>query len=333
MTIRALSSLFVFTVLVAAAPAASADTVLRIATLAPEGSSWMKLFHQWQKGVETGTQGRVKIKFYSGGVQGDEKDVLRKIKLGQLSGAAITGIGLAAVNLEVRALDLAQNYGELDYLRSQLGPRLSKSFADKGYILLGWGDVGPVHLFSNKPVTSLEGMKSLKLWLWSDDPISKKLFDKLDLHGVPMGVPDVLPGLSTGSIDAFFGAPLSTLALQWSTKVKYMTTMIVSQATGATLVSKAAWVTIGAADQKVILDEGAKLEQDVLKQVRGDNVKALESMKARGLQVIATPEAFEKDLADKGAKLAEEIGQTMSKDFQEQVRKLIETYRKDHGKK
>src|SRR5262245_22241044 len=84
---------------------ARADSVIRIATLAPEGSSWMRLFHEWQKHVEDRTSGRVKIKFYAGGVQGDEKDVLRKIRLGQLQGAAVTAIGLASIDPEVRALE------------------------------------------------------------------------------------------------------------------------------------------------------------------------------------------------------------------------------------
>src|SRR5262245_23031855 len=94
----------------ALASPAVAQTTIKIATLAPEGSSWMKLFHEWRKAVEARTEGRVKIKFYAGGVQGDEKDVLRKIKLGQLAGAAVTGIGLSNVAPEVRSLELARSY-------------------------------------------------------------------------------------------------------------------------------------------------------------------------------------------------------------------------------
>src|SRR5262249_23568746 len=158
----------------------------------------------------------------AGGVQGDERDVLRKIRLGQISGAAITGIGLASINPEVRALEVARSYDELDTLRNALNETLRKKFADKGFLLAAWGDVGPIHLFSNRPIRSMEDIRQTKLWLWSDDPISRSLFEALGIQGVPLGVPEVLPGLSTGQVDAFFNSPLATLALQWSGHVKYM---------------------------------------------------------------------------------------------------------------
>jgi TRAP-type C4-dicarboxylate transport system substrate-binding protein len=309
---------------------ASAQTTLKIATLAPEGSSWMKLFHEWQKAVEDGTQGRVKMKFYSGGVQGDERDCLRKIRLGQISGAAITGIGLASVAPEVRALDVARTYEELDALRAALNDTLHKKFEEHGYILLGWGDVGPVQLFSNRPIKSLEDLKQLKLWLWSDDPVSKKLFEAVGLRGVPMGVPDVLPGLSTGSIDAFFASPLSALALQWSTHAKYVTSMVMSQASGASILSKKVFDQISPDDQKVLIEEGNKLQVKVLERIRADNTKALDAMKKSGIEVVTTPAAVEQELRKKGETVAEQEGTKYSAEFQAQLRGLVDAYRKKH---
>jgi TRAP-type C4-dicarboxylate transport system substrate-binding protein len=309
---------------------AFADTTLKLATLAPEGSSWMKLFHEWQKGVESRTNGRVKVKFYAGGVQGDERDCLRKIRLGQISGAAITGIGLASVAPEVRALDIARTYEELDQLRAALNDTLRKKFEEKGFILLGWGDVGPVQLFSNRPVKSIEDMKLLKLWLWSDDPMSGTLFSAVGLRGVPMGVPDVLPGLSTGQIDAFFASPLSALALQWSTHAKFVTSMIMQQASGASILSKKVFDSLTPEDQKVVMEEAANLEKKLLKQIRDDNDKALKAMKDRGLQMVETPKEMEKELRQKGEGIAEVEGKKFSTDFQAQVRGLVDAYRKKH---
>jgi TRAP-type C4-dicarboxylate transport system substrate-binding protein len=308
-----------------------ADTILKIATLAPEGSSWMKLFHEYGKSVEERTSGRVKIKFYAGGVQGDEKDCLRKIKLGQLSGAAITGIGLGSVAPEVRVLELARTYEELDALRAALSDTLKKKFEEHGYVLGGWGDVGPVMLFSNRPIKSLADIRATKLWLWSDDPMSKKLFEALEVRGVPMGVPDVLPGLSTGSIDAFFASPLSAVALQWSSKAKYVTSMVLSQASGATVISKKAFDAIPPEDQKVLREEGAKLEAKVVAQVRSDNATALERMKQKGMEVVPTPPELAKELQKRGEGVAEAEGKNYSAEFQSQVRKLVEDYRAKHA--
>jgi TRAP-type C4-dicarboxylate transport system substrate-binding protein len=307
---------------------ASAQTVLKIATLAPEGSTWMKLSHQWADAVEKRTEGRIKVKFYSGGVQGDERDVLRKIKLGQLHGAAITGIGLAAINPEVRALEIARNYDELDALRKELGDTLRKKFEEKGYLLAAWGDVGPIHLYSKTPVKSMADLKALKLWLWSDDPVSKQLFETMGLHGVPMGVPDVLPGLSTGQIDSFFGTPLATVSLQWSTHAKFMTSMPVGQATGATVIALKAWEKIAPEDQKILREEGMKMEAQVLKSVREDNAKSTNLMRKNGLQVVDVPADLQKELERRGEAVARAAGASMSKEFQEKVEKLVQALRK-----
>lgn len=306
---------------------AAAQTVIKIATLAPEGSSWMKLFHAWQAKVETRTEGRIKIKFYAGGMMGDERDVLRKIRLGQISGAAITAIGLSAIAPEVRALEIARTYEELDALRAALSDTLKKKFEEKGFLLASWGDVGPVHLFSNKPVKSMEDMRSLKLWQWNDDPVSKQLFEALGIHGVPMGVPDVLPGLSTGQIDSFFGSPLSTLALQWGTHAKYMTSLCVGQATGATVIYKKVWDSIAPADQQIMREEGEAMSGLVRSQVRADNAKALEAMKGKGLQEVPTPVELQKELDRRGEAVARAAGEKLSKEFQDQVNKLVMDYR------
>jgi TRAP-type transport system periplasmic protein len=306
---------------------AVAQTTLKIATLAPEGSSWMKLFHTWAQKVEARTEGRIKVKFYAGGVQGDERDVLRKIRLGQISGCAITGIGLSSIAPEVRALDIARTYDELDALRAALGPDIKKKFEEKGYLLASWGDVGPVHLFSNRPVKTLDDLRQLKLWLWSDDPVSKSLFSVLNLHGVPLGVPEVLPGISTGQIDSFFGSPLSTLALQWGSHVKYMSSLTLSQATGATVIAKKAWDTIPPADQKILLEEGEAMSTQVLSQVRADNTKALDAMKQKGLQIVDVGPDLAKELEKAAEAVAHANSTAVSKEFQDKVQKLVDNYR------
>jgi TRAP-type C4-dicarboxylate transport system substrate-binding protein len=305
--------------------------VLKIATLAPEGSSWMKLFHQWQGRVETRSEGRIKVKFYSGGVQGDEPEVIRKMRLGQLSGAAITGIGLSKIDPQVRALEAARTYEELDHARARLGDLLKKKFDEKGFILLGWGDVGPVRIFSQVPIKSLEDLRKTKLWMFSDDAITKELFNALGLRGVPMGVPEVLPSLATGSIDAFFGSPLSTVALQWAPHAKYVTSAVIGMATGATVVTKKAWSELTPEDQKLVIEEARSMEADVKKQIREDNTNALEKLvKQLGLVIVPTPVEMQREVARKAMTVADKAGAQFSKDFQVEVAKLLEEYRKAH---
>ena len=320
------------TVLLLAVPA-HAQTVLKIATLAPDGSSWMNLFREWGRNVEAKSGGKVKIKFFAGGSQGDERDAVRKMRLGQLSGAAVTAIGLGLIQPEVRVLELPmliKTYGELDHVRNAMDADFKKKFEEKGYVLLGWGDVGPVYIFSNTPIKSKADLLQTKLWAWTDDPLVKTMFRQLGSNGVPLGVPDVLTSLQTGLINACYGSPLSMVALQWYTKVKFMTSMQLSQAIGASVVTKRDWDKLGPDMQKVVMDEAKVMEKKLLTTIRADNDKALASMKAAGVQVIETPPAMQQEFEAQAVALRpilEKDPVVYTHEFRAKVEKLLADFR------
>jgi len=321
-------------VLLSAAPAARAQSAFKIATLAPEGSSWMKLFHELAANLEKKTNGRVKVKFFAGGVQGDERDAVRKMRLGQINGAAVTGVGLGMINAEVRLLELPglfNNDAELDYVRSTLAGEFQKKFNEKGYVLLGWGDVGWVYIFSNIPIRSREDIAKTKLWAWTDDPLVRALFKNLGVQGVPLGVPDVLPSLQTGLIDACYGSPLSTIALQWHTKVKYMTSMPTSVGIGATVVLKKDFDALSKEDQKVLVEEAKLLEDKLITTIRKDNDRALAKMKSLGLEVIPVPPALVDDIRKSSLAVWDDLsGKMYSKEWLDKIKRLLADYRKSH---
>lgn len=304
---------------------------LKIATLAPEGSAWMVAFHEWAKNIEQHTQGKVRVKFFAGGTAGDERDAVRKMRLGQLNGAAVTAIGLGLINSEVRVLELPMlinSYDELDYVRNKLDAELRKKFLDKGYVLLAWGDVGPVHIFSNKPIRSKADLSQVKLWAWVDDALVRELFHQLGVNGVPLGVPDVLPSLQTGLINACYGSPLSTLALQWYTKVKYMTSMHLSQAIGATVITKKEWQKLTPDQQKVVMADSHAFQVKLLKTLRSENEKALTSMKQAGLQVVESPPEMVKQFTQQAVAIRSKLEPSVySHEWRMRVEKLIADYR------
>jgi TRAP-type C4-dicarboxylate transport system substrate-binding protein len=313
---------------------ARADVTVRIATLAPEGSSWMKLFHEWSSAVDAGTRATptpVKIKFFAGGVAGDERDVVRKMKLGSLDGGAVTAIGLGIIQPDVRVLEIPyfiMDYAELDHVRHVLDADFHKKFDEKGYVLLTWGDVGPVHLFSNEELTSVEALRRIKIWAWSDDRMTVRLFEALKLNSVKLGVPDVLTSLQTGLINACYGSPLSTLALQWNTKVKYMTSMSISQSIGATVITRRAWDAMSPAAQKVLTDETVTLGRKLLAQIREDNTRALRKMQQIGLKVVETPAVVTDEIRKQALALAPALdGEVFSGDFRRKVEKIVAEYR------
>lgn len=314
------------------APAARAQNkVIKIATLAPDGSSWMKLIREWAANIEKRAPG-VKLTFFAGGVAGDERDAVRKMKLGQLQGAALTATGLGLLQPQVRVFEspfMWNNVGEMDRVRAMLDDDIRKLFLEKGYVLLNWGDVGPVHLFTNVEIKSKDDLPKLKMWQWGDDPVVKGLFAAMGLKGVNLGVPDVLPSLQTGLIDACYGSPLSTLALQWNTKIKFMTKMAVSYAIGAQVMTKASWDALGPEVQKVILEESKKLDEKMRATVRDqDNARSLTKMVQLGLKVVDTPEPLVKDFMEKGRKLTVDLdGQLYTKEFRLKVEGLRDQLR------
>src|SRR6185369_11901336 len=191
--------------LATAKPAAAGDTEIRLATLAPSGSPWMEVLNKAQAEIKEKTGGRVTLKYYEGGQQGDERDFVRKIGLGQLDGAAITSIGLAMIDESIRVLELPmmfQSAEELDYVADKMWPYFQKKFEKKGYKLNDRGEVGWVYFMSKNKVESLADLKNAKVWQWGDDQIVAAMYRKLNISGVPLGVPEVDAGLTSGKINA-----------------------------------------------------------------------------------------------------------------------------------
>ncbi len=295
LTATIMLSLFLFSGPIVQADETKKQYKLKIATLAPEGSSWMKRFHEASRAIEKRSDGRLKMKIYAGGIMGDEPDVIRKIRIGQLQGAAVTGIGLGIIQSAVRVLDLPflfKSYDELDYIRKILNEEFEKKFEEKGYILLGWGDVGWIHVFSNQPVTTKDELLATKLWAWVDDPLAHSMFKEIGVKGIPLSLPAVLPHLQTGLIDAAYGSPLSTLALQWYTNVKYMSDLPITMANAAVVVSKKSFDSLPKDLQVILKDEGKKMERKLIDQVRLDNEESLRVLKKYGIQVTHTQAEF-----------------------------------------
>jgi TRAP-type C4-dicarboxylate transport system substrate-binding protein len=317
---------FVTLAMLTAASAARAQGPVKIATLAPEGSAWMKLMNDWKGAIEQRTNGQVKLKFYGGGVAGDERDVVRKMRLGQMNGGALTAVGLGLIQPDVRVLELPfliPDETMLDTVRNTLDKDFRQKFLDKGYVLLAWGDVGPTRLFTNVPLRTHADLAKIKMWVWSDDPLMKKLFEKQGVAGVPLGVPDVLPSLQTGLINACYGSPLAAVALQWHSKVRYVTSMIIGQSIGAIVLARKTWDAIGPEQQAAVLDESKKLSEGLTKLVRTDNAAALKKMQAQGIQVIETPPALIKEFETQGMAVRNELeGQLYSHDFRARVEKI-----------
>jgi TRAP-type C4-dicarboxylate transport system substrate-binding protein len=323
----ALALLFVFVTAAATATTAEAQTEIKVATLAPAGSAWARIMADGATQLEAATQGRVKLHYYFSGSQGDERDVVRKMKLGQLDGAALTAVGLGLIQPDVLVLQLPfmfKNDKQIDQVREKLGPDFEKEFTDAGYTLVSWGDVGWVVSYSQVNVTTLAELQKVKTWVWVDDPIVRDYFTVLGVNAVPLGVPEVLTSLETGAVQAVYGPPLAALALQWYTKVKYMTDQEAGYGVGAMVVRKEVMDKLSPADRAIFLQGGKVVGQQLLASVRRDNARAKAAMLKAGIQVIHVPDDARMFFEVAGKQVWDRLaGKVYSKEWLEKVKKTV----------
>lgn len=286
------------TALAASAGTASAASTLKIATVAPDGTAWMREMRAAGEAIKTRTQGRVELKFYPGGVMGDDATVLRKMKIGQLQGGAFTGgeASILSKDAQVYSLPFAfRNLDEIATARSKLDPLLKASFADAGYELLGISGGGFAYLMSTRPIRSREDFKAAKVWVPLGDKIAEMAFSAAGVTPIPLPLSDVYTSLQTGLIDTAANTMSGALAFQWHTRIKHIVDLPLSFVVGELVVDKKAFDKIDAPDRAIVEAEVATTFRKLDEINRKDNEGAREALKAQGIAIDAPSDAARKD--------------------------------------
>lgn len=310
----------------------SEEGVLKFATLAPEGSAWLKVLRAWNKEIMEKSNGQLKFKIYSGGVSGDEKDVVRKIRLGQLQAGGFTGVGLGEIAPEVRILDtpfLFRDFDEIDYIYGKFEKDWVDAFERKGYVLLGWAEVGFVHFFVTKPVQTLNDLKQSKMWMWEGDPIAEATFKSMGISPIPLSIADVMTSLQTGLIEGVYCSPMAAIALQWFTRTKYMVETPLANASGAVLVSKGAFDRLKPELKALLLETGKKYLKQLTSLSRLENKDSIVTLKKNGIKL--TPLSSKKEI-ESYQLMGEEtrkklIGKLYEGSLLEKIEKALEEFR------
>jgi TRAP-type C4-dicarboxylate transport system substrate-binding protein len=272
--------------LLTALPLGAQEHLIKFATLAPEGSTWMKVMKEFDAAIRKESGGRLGFRIYPGGVQGDEKDVLRKMKLGQLQAAGITGNGLTSVAPMARILDspfLFRSEKEIDFVYGKFGAEIDAAMEQAGYINLGWAEVGEVYIFTNIPINRKDDFSKTKMWMWEGDPVAEASFKALGINPIPLSITDVLTSLQTHMVDGVYTPPLAAIALQWFTRVKYMFNVPLANSAGAVVLSKKKYLELPEDLRKILLDNGRKYMRKLTEASRADNATALGTLKKNGI--------------------------------------------------
>jgi TRAP-type C4-dicarboxylate transport system substrate-binding protein len=312
--------------------AGAAEYEVKLSVLAPEGSTWVKVMEQMNQELQQNSNGRLALKIYAGGVSGDEKDVLRKMKIGQVHAAAFTGVGLGQIVPSVRILELPflfRSYSEVDAVKTKLMPQFSQLFSAKGFEMLGWSEAGFVNIFSNKAIHNKQDMTGVKMWAWEGDPLVKEMYEALGITPIPLSLPDVLTSLQTNLIDGVYGPPLAVIALQWFTKVKYMTNLNLANSTGGMLISKSYYDKLPADLQKILKDTAQKYGDVLTQKIRSENQQSITALQKSGIQIIELdPKAKEELITVSETVYPKLAGQLYSPELLAQVKGYIAEVRK-----
>ncbi len=266
----------------------------KVATVAPKDSPWMDSFRAMDQEVRAATGGQVSFKFFPGMVSGDEKDVVRKMRAGQLQGSALTSVGLQMIEPNTLVLQLPmlfQGYKELDLATEKLGPRLEQLMEKKGFVILGWADLGYTYIFTQSPVAGLADFANVKMWGWEDEPISKRFFEMAGISQISLGLTDVMPGLQRGMITGVYNSPLGAISMQWDKHIKYITGLAVVIGVGATVVTKAQWDKLSPEHQAKVREIAARHHVTLRASIRGKNKDAVTQLKKQGVQIVTVPPA------------------------------------------
>jgi TRAP-type transport system periplasmic protein len=235
--------------------ALAADATLKIASLAPDGSLWMKEMRAAGDAVARDTEGRVAIKFYPGGVMGNDATVLRKMRLGQLQGGAFTGSELTLVYKDAQIYSLPflfQDYSQVDAVRSKVDPVLIAGFEKSGYRIVGISGVGFAYLMGTRPLATRDDLKQAKVWVPQNDRIAELTFQAGGIEPIPLPLGDVFTALQTGLVDTVGNTTAGSIALQWHTKVTQLFDLPLSYVVGYVAIDGRAFGKLQPADQAVV---------------------------------------------------------------------------------
>jgi TRAP-type C4-dicarboxylate transport system substrate-binding protein len=269
---------------------AEAAVKIKLGTLAPNGSTWHMLLKEMGQKFEQVSGGQVKVTIYPGGVQGNEGDMVKKTRINQLQAVALTTIGLHEIAPEPQAVDvpmMVESFEALDHVMAGVEDKLNKSIEQKGYVVLGWSEVGFVRFFSTKPYASMKDFtEKAKIFGWEGDPASIDAWRAGGFKPVVMSSTEIVSGLQTGLIDSVALAPLYAFSSRIFERAKYMLDLPWAVLTGATVVRKETWDQVPADLKPKLIEIARDYSKKIADEVRKMDDDALKQMKAQGLQVV-----------------------------------------------
>jgi TRAP-type C4-dicarboxylate transport system substrate-binding protein len=271
---------------------------IKIATLSPEGSVWMQKMREGAEMLARKTDARIEIKFYPGGVMGDDKTVLSKIRIGQLQGGAFVSGSLSQIYSDNQIYSLPlffRSFKEVDYVRKHIDQTIMEGFEKNGMVIFGIAEGGFAYVMSTVPIRTVEDMRQQKVWIPDNDSMILEAIKAFDITPIPLSIADVRAGLQTGLINTVTTPPIGALTLQWHTQIKYLLDEPFLYIYGVLAVDRKIFKRISPGDQQTFRETMGEVFKSLDRLNREDNIKAIETLHKQGIEFIKpSPEALKK---------------------------------------
>lgn len=305
---------------------------LKFATLAPAGTTWMQEMGAGADRVKQRSAGRVKLKFYPGGVMGNDQSVHRKIKIGQLHGGAFTPGGLAQVDTTIQSLGLPMLFrtlDEVDYVRERMDPVLKREMEASGFVLLGISEGGFARILSKQPMQDLEALRASKVWMPEGDKIGQTVFRALGITPIALPIADVFTGLQTGLIETVAVNPTSAIAFQWHSSTAFMTDVPITYVIGVLAIEKSVFDELSAEDQAILREEMGAVFEHLDEINRTDNEAAKSALQQQEISFVMPKPGEVERWREIAAGAVDEMVESgiISRSIVEQVRAHLQEYR------
>ncbi len=308
----------------------------KIATISPEGSMWMEKMRQGAKEVAKATDNRIKFKFYPGGVMGNDKAVLRKIRIGQLQGGAVVAGSLSpffpANQVYAQPMKF-KSQDEVDYVRKHMDDFIIKGLEDAGFVIFGISGGGFAYIMSKEPIESVADLRERKVWIPDNDKLSRAAVSSFGVSPIPLPLADVRTGLQSGLIDTVGTSPVGAIVLQWHTQIKYVTNIPLLYLHAALAIDKKKFKRMSAEDQAVVRRIMTQAFKEIDRRNREDDTKAVAAMKKQGIKFITPSKTHMDEWLATATRASEKMvsSGTIPKGAAEQMDLLIAEYHKTNS--
>lgn len=278
----------IFLLIICSGMLISKPIIIKLATLAPEGTEYYNLLLEMGQRWQEETNGEIILRIYPNGVVGRESDTIRKMRIGQIQASAMSSIGLADLTDQIQAFTIPmvfKDYDDVEKVKEVMFDDISNGLSESGFKLLFLVDIGWVYWFSANEIAVPEDLRNAKIYTTAGDYVTVELFKRFGFNAIPVSETDILISLQTGMINSMQTVPILSLSSGWFALMPNMLDLKWAVFIGAVIIDERVWSKIRPEHQKVMMEVAQEIGKKYQENGRKTDAQAIEMMKKYGMKV------------------------------------------------